>query len=324
MHSRISLIGCLLLGGCTMFPMPQVQAAPQESEVQLGGSAGALFGTLLRTSSGRAANPVLILAGSGPTDRNGNSPMGISAQPYRLLAQELASQGVSSLRVDKRGIAASAAAASSEQEIQIETFSEDARGWARKLRQETRARCVWLLGHSEGTLHALLAARQNNDVCGLVLVSPVGRKAGDIMREQLRANPANAPILDEALNIIAQLEAGQTVSAQGMHPALLPLFRPSVQPFVISMMSIDPAQLLRDYPGPVLVVQGTTDMQTSVADAKRLGEARPGVRVDIIEGMNHVLKEAPEDRVGNAATYAEPDLSLAPSLIERIATFIRR
>jgi pimeloyl-ACP methyl ester carboxylesterase len=304
--------------------MPQVQAVPQESEAQLGEGAGALFGTLLRTSPGRAANPVLILAGSGPTDRNGNSPMGITAQSYRLLAEGLASQGVSSLRVDKRGVAASAGAASSELDLRIETFAEDARGWARKLRQETGARCVWLLGHSEGTLHALLAARQNNDICGLVLVSPVGRKAGDIMREQLRTNPANAPFLDEALTIIAKLEAGQTVSAQGMHPALLPLFRPSVQPFVISMMSIDPAHLVRDYPGPVLVVQGTTDIQTSIADAERLGEARPGVRVEIIEGMNHVLKEAPEDRAVNAATYAKPDLPLAPGLIERIATFIRR
>jgi pimeloyl-ACP methyl ester carboxylesterase len=324
MQLGIALIGCVLLGGCALSPTLQVQGAPQENEVQIGDGTAALFGTLLIPVSGRAANPVLILAGSGPTDRNGNSPMGLAAQSYRLLAEGLASQGVPSLRVDKRGIAASAAAASSEQDLRIETFAEDARAWATKLRQATGARCVWLLGHSEGTLHAMLAGQENKDVCGLVLVSPVGRKAGDIMREQLRANPANEPILDEALTIIAKLEAGQTVSPQGMHPALLPLFRPSVQQFVISMMSINPVQLVRDYPGRVLVVQGTTDIQTSIADAQRLGQARPGVHVEIIEGMNHVLKEAPADRAANAATYANPGLPLAPNLIERIATFIRR
>ncbi|HEX8533826.1 MAG TPA: alpha/beta fold hydrolase [Allosphingosinicella sp.] len=250
--------------------------------------------------------------------------MGIAAQPYRLLADGLAAQGVSSLRVDKRGIAASAAAASTEQNLRIETFAEDARGWARKLREETGAPCVWLLGHSEGTLHALIASQQNPDVCGLVLVSPLGRKAGDVMREQLRANPANAPILNEALSIIEKLEAGQTVSVEGMHPALLPLFRPSVQPFVISMMQIDPPQLLREYRGPVLVVQGANDIQTSLADAHRLAEARPGVRLAIVEGMNHVLKIAPADRAANAATYANPDLPLASGLVDRIVDFIRR
>jgi len=306
-----------------MSTTPQVQAAPQISEIQIGEGAGSLFGTLV-TGSGKAANPVLILAGSGPTDRNGNNPLGITAQSYRLLAEALAVQGVSSLRVDKRGVAASAAAASSEANLRIATYAEDARAWASKLRQETAARCVWLLGHSEGTLHALLAASHNEEVCGLVLVSPVGRRMGDILREQLRANPANAPILDEALRIIAKLEAGQTVSAQGMHPALLPLFRPSVQPFLVSMMSIDPAQLVRDYSGPVLVVQGTTDIQTSLADAQRLGEARPGVRVEIVDGMNHVLKTAPAGRAANAATYANPDLPLAPGLVERIVAFIRR
>jgi uncharacterized protein len=303
---------------------PQIQSTPTVVEVQLGEGSGSLFGTLVRVAPTHAANPVLILAGSGPTDRDGNSPLGITAQPYRLLAEGLASHGISSLRVDKRGIAASAAAEPSEQHLRIETYADDARAWARKLRQVTGANCVWLLGHSEGTIHALLAARANEDVCGLVLISPAGRKIGDIMRDQLRANPANAQILDEALDTIAKLEAGQMVSTDGMHPVLQGLFRPSVQPFVISLMAVDPAEHVRAYPGPVLVVQGTTDIQTSIADAQRLGAARSGVRVELIEGMNHVLKTAPADRAANVATYANADLPLASDLVERIVSFIRR
>lgn len=314
----------LLLCACASAPKGEVPIANAANEVQLSDDSRLLFGSLLQVSGARSANPVLILAGSGPTDRDGNSPIGIAAQPYRLLAEELASRGVSSLRVDKRGIAASAAAATLEKDLRIETYADDARRWAKTLRQKTGARCIWLLGHSEGTIHALIAAQENEDVCGLVLVSPAGRKFGDILREQLQANPANAPILEEAFAIIAKLEAGQTVSAHDISPALLPLFRPNVQPFVISMMAIDPAQLVRAYPGPVLIVQGTTDIQTNLADAQRLGVARKGVDVEIIEGMNHVLKIAPMDRSANLATYANPNLPLAPGLAEKIASYIQR
>jgi hypothetical protein len=317
-------IACLVLSACAMPAMAHMQSTLQVAEVRLGEGAQSLFGTFVGVTGSRTANPVLMLAGSGPTDRDGNSPAGVAAGSYRLLAEELAAQGVSSLRVDKRGVAASAASATSEQDLRIQTFADDARAWAKKLRGDTASPCVWLLGHSEGTLHALLAAQQNKDICGLVLVSPAGRKLGDILREQLSANPANAPILSEALQIIARLDAGETVSPEGMHPALLPLFRPSVQRFVMSMMAIDPAELVRSYDGPVLVIQGTTDIQTSVLDARRLGDSRAKVRVEIIEGMNHVLKTAPADRAANIATYGDSELPLTPGLTTKIVSFIRR
>jgi hypothetical protein len=297
---------------------------PLSQEVTLGTGSQALHGTLQAPAERGASEPVLILAGSGPTDRNGDSPLGITAQPYRLLAEALARQGIPSLRVDKRGIAASAAAATAETDLRVQTYAQDARAWMLELKRRTGARCVWLLGHSEGTLHALLAAQDNGDVCGLILVSPVGRRFGDILRDQLRSNPANAPILAQALHIITELEAGRSVSAEGMHPALMPLFRPSVQPFMISVLALDPPALVRSYRGPVMVIQGTTDLQTGLADAQALADARRGVRLEVIQGMNHVLKIAPADRASNIATYAQPDLSLAPGLAETIARFIRR
>jgi len=303
--------------------LPASAAARQSVDIAIGEAEGRLHGTLLAPAQAAAgAEPVLILAGSGPSDRNGNSPLGVAAAPYRLLADALAARGIASLRVDKRGIAASAAAMPSELELRVETYAADARAWAAELKRRTGARCVWLLGHSEGTVHAMMAAAGNGDVCGLVLVSTAGRRIGDILREQLRANPANAPILEEALRITAELEAGRTVSGEGMSPALMPLFRPSVQPFFISLLAVDPAALIRDYPGPVLVVQGTTDLQTTAADAERLGAARPGVQVRMIEGMNHVLKIAPADRTANIATYNNPDLPLAPGVADAVAAFV--
>lgn len=298
--------------------------APGSSEIAIGPEGRQLKGTLLAPARGaRGAEPVLILAGSGPTDRDGNN-IGVRAQPYRLLADALAARGITSLRVDKRGIAGSAAAGAgrSEEQLRVQMFADDALAWAAELRRRTGARCIWLLGHSEGTIHALLAARDRRGLCGLVLTAAVGRRLGDVIREQLRRNPANAPILPEALRVLDELEAGRRVSGEGMHPALAPLFRPSIQPFMMSMLAVDPAVLARAYRGPILVVGGSNDLQTTVADARRLAEARAGITLRVIEGMNHVLKLAPAELQANFATYANPDLPLAPGLVEAIAGFI--
>jgi hypothetical protein len=142
------------------------------------------------------------------------------------------------------------------------------------------------------------------------------------MRDQLRGNPANAPLIDEALHDLAELEAGRRVPGEGMNPALLQIFRPSIQPFMISLFAVDPPALARAYRGPILLVNGTTDLQTPLADARLLAGARPGIVLRAIEGMNHVLKLAPADFSTNFATYSNPDLPLAPGLVDAVAGFI--
>ena len=271
----------------------------------------------------KGAPVVVIIPGSGPTDRDGNSPMGLKAAPYRLLAEALAGQGVVSVRIDKRGVYASAAAAADGNKVTMADYAADAHAWAAMMRARTGAPCVWLVGHSEGSLVALVASKDPTDLCGLVLISAAGRPLGQILREQLKANPANAPLLDQALPAIDKLEAGQHVDVTGMNPMLMPLFHPGVQGFLIDQMSYDPAKLAAAYKGPVLVVQGTTDLQTSMVDAERLVGARPGVTLVKLEGVNHVLKTAPPDRAANVATYADPSLPLAPGVAEAIAAFVK-
>jgi pimeloyl-ACP methyl ester carboxylesterase len=268
--------------------------------------------------------PVLIIPGSGPTDRDGNSPLGIRAASYRLLAEGLAARGIGSVRIDKRGMFGSAAAAADANAVTVADYAADVRTWVETIRAKTKAPCVWLLGHSEGGLMALAAAaRAPQGVCGLVLVAAPGRKLGTVLREQLRANPANAPLLDEALGAIAKLEAGERVDAARLHPALMPLFAPPVQGFLISLMAQDPAALLARFDGPVLVVQGRRDLQVAAADAERLAAARSGVKLAMLDGVNHALKQvASDDRAANMATYADPDMPLAPGVVEAIASFL--
>jgi uncharacterized protein len=183
--------------------------------------------------------------------------------------------------------------------------------------------CVWLLGHSEGGLVALAAAQRLPDICGLILVSTAGRPLGEVLRTQLRANPANAPILPQALAAIDALEAGKRVDVSGMHPALMPLFAPQVQGFLINMFSYDPAKLIAAVTKPVAIVQGRRDMQVGVDDAQRLKDAAPKAALVLLPDVNHVLKAvASDDPRANAATYADPSLPLASGVVEAIAQFV--
>jgi len=292
-------------------------AAPTASEVVLPSDPAPLHGTLL-APEGQAAAVAVILPGSGPTDRDGNQAQ-IRASTYRLLAEGLAERGVATVRIDKRGIGASAAAGPSEAELRFDAYAADARAWAAEAARLTGRPCAWLIGHSEGALIALKAVEGGDDkVCGLVLLSGAGRPAGVVLREQLAAVPE--PLKTQAFTALTELEAGRP--AADPPAALASLFRPSVQPYLISWLPLDPARLIAGYDGPIFIGQGTTDLQISVADAEALKAAAPQATLKLWDGVNHVLKTAPADRAGNLATYIAPDLPLAPGVVEDVAAFV--
>jgi uncharacterized protein len=297
-------------------------AAPVESAIEAPGPSGLLKGTMLASPS--SGSPVvLIIPGSGPTDRDGNSPAGLLAATYRLLAEGLAAHGVSSVRIDKRGMFGSAAATPDANAVTIGDYVNDVQAWTSVIRQRTKARCVWLLGHSEGGLVAMAAAK-NPDVCGLLLIAAPGRPLGQIMREQLKANPANSPVLDQALPALDALEAGKHIDTTGMHPALQGLFRPAVQGFLISALSYDPAKLLAGYAKPVFILQGQRDIQVREADARALKAADPSAALLLMPDVNHPLKSVTsDDRQVNIAAYGNSSLPLAPGVVEAIIDFLK-
>ena len=296
-------------------------AAPVESPIEAPGPAGALQGTLL-TPDGARGPVILIIPGSGQTDRDGNSPAGILAASYRLLAEGLAAHGVTSVRIDKRGMFGSTAAAADANAVTIPDYVADVQAWTRVIRQRTKTSCVWLLGHSEGGLVAMVAAK-NPDVCGLLLVAAPGKPMGEILREQLKANAAAGPLLNQALPAIDALEAGKRVDTATMNPALVRLFRPEVQGFLISAFSYDPRQLLAGYGKPVLILQGQRDLQVSEADAQALKQTDPKATLVLLPDVNHVLKSvASDDKGANFATYRDSSLPLAPAVVQSISDFL--
>jgi pimeloyl-ACP methyl ester carboxylesterase len=293
-------------------------AGPVSTEIALPAQPAPLHGTLLAPESPTAV--AVVLPGSGPTDRDGNSPMGVSASTYRLLAEGLAASGIATVRIDKRGIAASAAAGPAEADLRFDAYVADARAWAAEAASRAGKPCAWLIGHSEGALIALKAVEGGDDkICGLVLLSGAGRPAGVVIREQLAALPE--PMKAQAFSALTELEAGRTVA--DTPPALAALFRPSVQPYLISWLPLDPAALIAGYEGPVFIGQGTTDIQVTTTDAQALAAADPQATLKLWDGVNHLLKIAPADRAANIAAYANPDLPLAPGVVEDVAAFIQ-
>ena len=207
-------------------------------------------------------------------------------------------------------------------QVTVEIYAQDYSDWVNTIRAETGASCVYVLGHSEGAMMGSAGAVVNSNICGLILVAGAGRPMGNVLREQLKANPANRTILKEAFEIIGKLEQGERVPTSNMKRVLRrKLFGAEVQNFWISVMKIDPSSLAKAANKKTLIIHGETDIQTSVEDAKRLAEATGGKLV-LIPGVNHILKEAPKNRRKNLKTYNQPELPISTDVVDAIVEFV--
>ena len=295
-----------------------------EKTIDVNGPSGILTGYYRIPAAVNPAPIVIIVPGSGPTDHNGNSPLGINASSYLYLATGLAEAGLASIRIDKRGMFASTSAAVNPNAVTMNDYAEDLNSWINQTTKISHNKCAWVLGHSEGALVAEVTIKKNKNICGLILVAGAGRRMGDVLREQLKANPANYSLLPQAFDAIQKLENGQRVDTTGLHPALNKLFRTEVQGFLISELVLDPGELLKNCKLPVLILQGTNDLQIGIHDAELLKKAYPEASLEVINGMNHVMKIVPDaNKTANFESYSDPTLPLAEKLIPIISAFIR-
>jgi pimeloyl-ACP methyl ester carboxylesterase len=277
---------------------------------------GIIAGSLIVPVAESPVPVVLIIAGSGPTDRDGNNQM-MKNDHLKLLAQNLSDHGIASLRFDKRGIGKSKDASPGEVNMTIAYFAADAAAWVDLLAADDRFSSVTIIGHSIGSLIGMLAAK-NSPADAFISIAGAGKPAAEVLRDQLEEQ--SELVLQFSEPILESLERGETVDT--IDPLLMALFRPSVQPYLMNWMAYDPANEIAKLEIPVMIVQGTTDIQVSVEQAKLLAEANPASELLLIEGMNHVLKTAEAERAKNLITYYNPDLPVVPLLIERIAGFI--
>jgi len=307
------------------------QMAALGEAIKLETPTGNLYGTLLLPQSKRKVPVVLIVAGSGPTDRDGNSPLLKGANnSLKLLAEGLANNGIASLRYDKRGVGESgkdmlSAAQKTnkmprEEDLTFDAYIDDAVLWGQKLRGDKRLSNVTIAGHSEGSLIGMVAA-QKMKADAFVSIAGAGRPVGQILIEQLKAQ-LPPDLMKSAEDILRELSAGKTV--ESVPPALNVVFRRSVQPYMISWLRYDPAKEIARLNVPVLIMQGTTDIQATAQDVKLLSGAKPSAKVLMIDGMNHVFKAVPSDRDKQIASYSDPTLPVMPELIDEISRFVNK
>ena len=306
-----------------------------------------VYGTVVRPLGAGPFPAVVMVAGSGPTDRDWNSPLlpGPNGSA-RLLAEALATAGIASLRYDKR---ASGPRARENMQVLIGKLSmqshlDELSSAVRTLAGQPYVRDdrIFALANSEGTLHALHYQLQNPAIplAELVLLAPPGRPVGVVARSQLAAQAAAIPngeallaLYDEA---IARFLAGEPMAPdpalpQGVQLLLQSLETPANLPFARELWTADAVPLLRQVDVPVLVIIGKKDIQIDwQADGEPLQRAAAGheeVSFVFPEDANHVLKQElrPRSELAQAEvmeSYNSPDARLDPQALAGILEWL--
>lgn len=269
----------------------------------------------LNVSGQIKSRAVFILAGSSNTDRDGNIPIA-SAKTNNLkyLAKALNEQGITTLKVDKRGVGASAAI--QESDLRFSTYVEDAKHWIKFLEKQGYGEII-LLGHGEGALVATLAA-SSKSVKGLVCIAAAGRPASVILQEEFQSVLPRqvSTTTDKVITSLSEgnLEKDSATNLRGLHLG--------IRPYLISLFKIDPLKEISKVQVPVLIVQGTTDLKIKVKDAELLNAAAKESTLIIIKGMNHFLKEIKGDIAAQKQWNFIPDTPLHKDLMKGIIEFI--
>ena len=293
-----------------------------EEDMTLTTPTGNIYGKLLLPQGEQPCPVVLLIAGSGPTDMNGNT-IGSDYNNNSLLylAQELAKEGIATLRYDKRGIGKSTGAGASEEELRFEYYIDDAVLWCELLAGDKRFTHITIAGHSEGSLIGMVASNKSDKVSSYISIAGSGTPAYTLIEEQLgKQSPA---LQAEAERINNCLRRGETMD--DVPPYLKAIYRKSVQPYLISWFQYDPAKEITKLKIPVLILQGDKDIQVSTRESQKLFMARMFSSYYIIKNMNHVLKHCEsENMLTQLETYKSPSFPVKPELIERITRFIKQ
>lgn len=300
------------------------QLLNKEQAITLNTATGGVHGTLRTPPSAKKVPIAILIAGSGPTDRNGNQPT-MKNNSLKMLAESLYDNNIATLCFDKRGIGQSASAGLKESDLRFEDYIKDVQEWIALLSQDDRFSSVSVIGHSEGALIGLVASKKNDKVTKYISIAGVGEPAGKILRIQLEKQLMGQPqeLRDQIMSYISQLEQGKLI--ENVPASLNALFRPSVQPYMISWFKYDPQKEIAQLSIPVLIVQGTMDLQVAVDQVELLVTANKKAKKVIIEGVDHVMKNSQSKDMQSqfVNSYNNPTSSLNESLVKNIVDFLK-
>ena len=318
MIKRFSLLFILIF---VNFPLFAQKTKAPFKEINFRGPTGQgrLFGTLALPTDSNTNTLCIIVPGSGPTDRNGNTGSFVFANSYKFLSDSLAKHVYPVLRFDKRGVGESRYVYNSETELRFGLYVQDLNLIINRARKIKGIEKIVLIGHSEGATVALMAALRDSVHAYVSLCGP-GQSADSLILTQLKTQPLS--IQNEALEIIKLINMGKTTDK--VSEPLMALFRPSIQAYLKSWFDIHPDIEISQLNIPTFIIQGATDIQVSVQESKRLAKAKPDADYVIISDMNHVLKKASDNRSQNIRTYGDPYQPLHPELTPLLLEFLKK
>ena len=294
------------------FAMSASNASAEEKVLRIGP-----IDAVLTTPAADARPPVaLLIAGSGPTDRDGNGPQ-IKPATLKKLSDGLVARGIATLRYDKRGANGWKPEFGRIEDFRFRDFVDDAAMLVGYLRDSGRFSRVVVIGHSEGGLVAILSAHRVA-VDRLVLLATTARRQGDLLKEQL-SRQVPPDLLKPIADGIDAMMAGKVVdpTPPGLNiPAAL-------QPSFASAFTEDPIPPLQQIAQPILIAAGGHDRQVPRRDFDALAAAAPNADTLWLPEMNHVLNDVGGE-ADDLAAYNEPDRPLNAKLIEAIAAFATR
>lgn len=272
-------------------------------------------GTLLTPNDNEKPNLAIIIAGSGPTDRNGNQNF-LKSNSLKKLAESLANKDIATFRYDKR-IVKQIKQGNVDKNIMFDDFVNDASDVISYFKDKEIYSKIYIIGHSQGSLVGMLAAKEQAD--GFISIAGAGQNIGDVIVDQVTNM---APQLGEkAQSVVDKLKQGETTT--DYPAALASVFNSEIQAFMMNWMKYNPAEIIKELEIPILIVNGTKDLQVSEHEAQLLKEANEKAELEIIENMNHVLFEIEGDDLENSKSYNESFRPISSQLIEAISEFIK-
>jgi esterase/lipase len=301
----------LLLVSVTVFSQEN-KTTSQEIEVN-----SLIKGTLFSPEKvSKKTKLVILIAGSGPTNRSGNSTMGGINNSLKFLAEGLTQNGIAVYSYDKRIFAQMITKTVDEKTLSFEDFINDTKDVITYFKSQKKYSKIIIAGHSEGALIGMVASLNNAD--GYVSLAGAGRCIDEVLLEQL--GKQSPKLKDAAQDGFVSLKEGKTF--ENKNPMLASIFRESVQPYMISWIKYNPQVEIKKLTIPILLINGTKDLQVPATDAELLHVANSKSEVKIIENMNHIFKEITVDE-DNLKSYSDPNLPVIPELISTLTTFVK-
>jgi len=273
-----------------------------------------IHGTLLESHEPNSVLSIII-SGSGPTDRDGNNTS-LKSDYLKILADGLYQNGISSYRYDKRGVGSSIGDINSGNDIRFSDYINDVVSIINHFKATEEFQKIVVIGHSEGALIGMIASRSIADQ--FISIAGAAEDYLTLIQRQLSIQPPYVKSMSDP--IIEKLKNKELVDS--VPPLLNSLFNKNVQKYLIDASSYHPEEEISRLDMPILIIQGTNDIQIQVKDAQMLHNAAAKSRLEIIQGMNHVFRQAPENRLLNMQTYGNPELPIDNSLVNLIVGFI--